>query len=215
MADQQLENYMNKNYYIVTNFSGIKVGDYLYILENGKPQKIKCFNVAEYSVAKQGYGAGADKYKKLSFVRVSNDNTTIINDKGEKLAEFNDKNEIITNEKDTCVYKYKKYAFEPPELINVSGKNLFLMLCNNNNNNNEKFYSQKISINITSGFLQGKKTGSEPENIVFWKKKLLSTITGATSASTYYPNNGFGGKRKKTKRRSQIRRKTKKQRKHK
>ena len=192
MANQQLENYMNKNYYIVTNFSGIKVGDYLYILENGKPQKIKCFNIIEYGVAKQGYG-NFNKTKKLSFVRVSNDNKT------------------ITNEKDTCDYKYKQYESQPPELINVSGKNLFLQVCENNNN--EKFYSQKISINITSGFLQGKKEYSQPSEIVFWKKKLLSTITGATSASTYYPNNGFGGKRKKTKRRSQIRRKTKMQRK--
>lgn len=192
MANQQLENYMNKNYYIVTNFSGIKVGDYLYILENGKPQKIKCFNIIEYGVAKQGYG-NFNKTKKLSFVRVSNDNKT------------------ITNEKDTCVHKYKKNAVDPPELINVSGKNLFLQVCENNNN--EKFYSQKISINITSGFLQGKKEYSQPSEIVFWKKKLLSTITRATSASTYYPNNGFGGKRKKTKRRSQIRRKTKMQRK--
>ena len=206
MADQQLENYMNKNYYIVTNFSGIKVGDYLYILENGKPQKIKCFNINEYRVAKQGYG-NFNKTKKLSFVRVSNDNKTIINDKGEKLAEFNDKNEIITNEKDTCVDKLK-YAFEP-ELINVSGKKLFLIPCNNdnNNNNNEKFYSQKISINITSGFLQGKKEYSQPIEIVFWKKKLLSTITGATSAST------FGGKRKKTKRRRQTRKRSRRYRK--
>ena len=209
MADQLLENlknYMNKNYYIVTKFSGIKVGDYLYILENGKPQKIKCFNVAKSSVPKRGYGAGADKYKKLSFVRVSNDNKTIINNKGEKLAEFNDKNEIITNEKDTCDYKI--WGLDTP--TKISGKNLFLWACENNNN--EKFYSQKILLTITSGF-QGKKTGSKPDDIVFWKKKLLSTITGATSASTYYHNNGLGGKRKKTKRRSQIRRKTKKQRK--
>jgi len=207
-----LKRKMATDYYEVENFSFVSPGDYLYIIENDRPQKIKCIYVdkyTEYSGSHSFSQGTGPKMKKIYFVRVSNtNNSIIINDKEKEIAHFNKKNEIITPNE-----SYTEYD----EII--TGKDLFLYW-GYNPEIIKKYQTQMIILTISDSILSdGIIKSCTPKNekifncFYFWKKRIIPTITRARSASTYYPNNGFGGKRKKTKRRSQIRRKTKKQRK--
>lgn len=201
-----LKRKMATDYYEVENFSFVSPGDYLYIIENDRPQKIKCIYVDKYTgySGSHSFSQGTGpKMKKIYFVRVSNtNNSIIINDKEEEIAHFNKKNEIITPNE-----SYTEYD----EII--TGKDLFLYW-GSNSEIIKKYQTQMIILTISDSILSnGTIKSCTPTNkkifncFYFWKKRIIPTITRATSAST------FGGKRKKTKRRRQIRRKTKKQRK--
>ena len=204
-----LKRKMATDYYEVKNFSFVSPGDYLYIIENDRPQKIKCIYVDKYtedSGSNRSPPGTGPKMKKIYFVRVSNTNNSIIinYDKGEKIAYFDKKNEIITP---------NESYIDDGKII--TGKDLFLYW-NSTPKIKEKYQTQMIILTISDRILSdGIIKSCTPKNdelfncFYFWKKKIIPTITRAKSAST------FGGKRKKTKRRRQTRRKTKRQRKHK
>lgn len=171
----ELNDNMNKNYYEVTNFSFVSPGDYFYIIENDRPQKIKCISVNKIERTKNNWSSRDSNntivLKEIKFVRVSNQNNNkMIDNKENTITEVTDSNQIIA-----IVYT-----------------------------------------GILGGNIANKYSTSHCPTI--WKKKLEATITRAPGASTYeFPikPEGYnsGGKRKKTKRRRQIRRKTKMQRK--
>ncbi len=209
--ERNLENLKRKmatDYYEVENFSFVSPGDYLYIIEKDRPQKIKCIYVEKYreDSGSNRFPESGSKVKNIYFVRVSNtDNSKIINDKGEQIANFDKKNEIITPTNES----YTDYDNKI-----ITGKELFFYF-GSNNEITEKYKKQMITLTIYDSILsEGKIKSCTPKNdklancFSFWKKKLLSAITGEKSAST------FGGKRKKTKRRYQTRKKSRRYRKN-
>ena len=86
---------MNKNYYEVTNFSFVSPGDYFYIIENDRPQKIKCVSVNKIERTKPNWSSRDPNntivLKEIKFVRVSNQN----NNKENTITELTDSNQII------------------------------------------------------------------------------------------------------------------------
>jgi hypothetical protein len=96
----ELNDNMNKNYYKVTNFSFVSPGDYFYIIENDRPQKIKCISVNKIERTKHNWPSRDSNntivLKEIKFVRVSNQNNNkMIDNKENIITELTDSNQII------------------------------------------------------------------------------------------------------------------------
>ena len=81
--------------YEVKNFSFVSPGDYFYIIENDRPQKIKCVSVNKIERTKPNWSSRDPNntivLKEIKFVRVSNQN----NNKENTITELTDSNQII------------------------------------------------------------------------------------------------------------------------
>lgn len=176
---RELNENMNKNYYEVTNFSFVSPGDYFYIIENDRPQKIKCISVNKIERTKHNWPSRDSNntivLKEIKFVRVSNQNNNkMIDNKENIITELTDSNQIIAI-----------------------------------------VFTGILGGNIANNYLPP----FQPKFPTIWKKKLEATITRAPGASTFvFPikPEGYnsGGKRKKTKRRRQIRKRSRRYRKN-
>lgn len=202
--NNSLETYMSKNYNKVTNFSGTKIGDFFYIVENNKPQKIRCIEVLSKPSSKE-----------YTFVKVdNNNNNNILDEFGNSLGQFDEKGKIkISDEKG----KFKNIddltcdsnMFNSDESEIYSGIELFTIACNNASINDRLLNSAK---KITTDLNGNDENIDSKTKIFFWKKKLTSAFTGYFGSKNSASNYGSNGGRKRTKRRGQTRRKTKRQR---
>ena len=151
--NDSLETYMSKNYNKVTNFSGTKKGDFFYIVENGKPQKIRCINVDRDPTAPD---------IQYSFVRVDNNNN-IIGKNEENIGKFDLKGNVQINDISSC----ESNALDSDKSETYSGASILIMPCNDGSN--ALHIDSTIFVNTD---LNGTATKYEPSNInVFWKKR--------------------------------------------